>query len=107
MLCMARWLTFRADSDIPELHRLAHTIDSWRAELLTYFDSGGDSNGPTEATHLLIKKMKRSRHGFRNLDPVELEPTTYAVLMTRWREPGPFIYVASRTGRMRSLNLAV
>jgi hypothetical protein len=29
-----RWLTFCADSDVPELHRLAGTIDSWRPELL-------------------------------------------------------------------------
>lgn len=54
-----RWLTYRADTDIPELVRLAATIDSWRAELLAYFDIGGVSNGPTEAINLLIKKIKR------------------------------------------------
>jgi transposase len=39
-----RWLTYCADADIPELARLAGTIDSWRAELLAYFDTGGVSN---------------------------------------------------------------
>jgi hypothetical protein len=58
-----RWLTYCVDADIPELTRLARTIDSWRAELLAYFDTGGVSNGPTEATNLLIKKIKRVGHG--------------------------------------------
>ena len=61
-----------ADSDVPELHRLARTIDSWRAELLAYFDTGGISNGPTEAMNLLIKKIKRTGHGFRNFDNYRL-----------------------------------
>ena len=67
-----RWLTYCADADIPELTRLARTIDSWRAELLAYFDTGGVSNGPTEATNLLIKKIKRVGHGFRNFDNYRL-----------------------------------
>jgi transposase len=50
-----RWLEHCADSDVPELHRLASTIDSWRDELLAYFDTGGISNGPTQAMNLLIK----------------------------------------------------
>ena len=48
-----------ADADIPELARLARTIDSWRTELLAYFDTGGVSNGPAEAINLLIEKIKR------------------------------------------------
>jgi transposase len=56
-----RWLTHGADTSIPELHRLARTIDSWREELLAYFDTGGVSNGPTQATNLQIKKIKRQR----------------------------------------------
>jgi len=67
-----RWLTYCVDADIPELTRLARTIDSWRAELLAYFDTGGVSNGPTEATNLLIKKIKRVGHGFRNFDNYRL-----------------------------------
>jgi hypothetical protein len=65
-------LVYCADADIPELTRLAATIDSWRTELLAYFDTGGVSNGPTEATNLLIKKIKRVGHGFRNFDNYRL-----------------------------------
>jgi hypothetical protein len=53
-------MTYCADSKIPELTRLATTIDSWRAELLAYFTTGGISNGPTEAINLLIKKLSAS-----------------------------------------------
>jgi transposase len=65
-------MTYCADSKIPELTRLATTIDSWRAELLAYFTTGGISNGPTEAINLLIKKIKRIGHGFRNFNNYRL-----------------------------------
>ncbi len=57
-----------ADAGVPELIRLATTIDSWSQEFLAYFDTGGISNGPTEAMNLLIKKIKRVAHAFRNFD---------------------------------------
>jgi transposase len=61
-----RWLAFCADSNVPELQRLARTLDSWRDELLARFTVADVSNGPTEAINLLIKKVKRVGHGFRN-----------------------------------------
>jgi transposase len=64
---LLRWFTDIADHEIPELLRLARTLDTWRAELLAYFDTGGVSNGPTEAVNALIKKVKRVGHGYRNL----------------------------------------
>jgi transposase len=67
-----RWLVHCADSNISELHRLARTIDGWREELLAYFDTDGISNGPTEPLNLLIKKVKRTGHGFRNFDNYRL-----------------------------------
>ncbi|MBV8995175.1 MAG: transposase [Pseudonocardiales bacterium] len=67
-----RWLSYCADSEIPELIWLATTIDSWRNELLAYFTTGGISNGRTEAINLLIKKIKRVGHGFRNFDNYRL-----------------------------------
>lgn len=67
-----RWLTYCADAAIPELTRLARTIDSWRPELMAYFDTNRVSNGPTEAINLLIKKIKRVGHGFRNFDNYRL-----------------------------------
>jgi transposase len=52
---------------IPELSRLAHTVRAWEAEILAFHATEGCSNGPTEAVNLLIKKVKRVGHGFRNL----------------------------------------
>jgi transposase len=66
------WLVHCADAGVPELERLARTIDSWRPELLAYFDTDRISNGPTEAINLLIKKVKRVGHGFRNFDNYRL-----------------------------------
>ena len=57
---LPRWLVHCADSGVPELHRLARTIDTWREEFLAYFNTGGVSNGPTEAMNLLIKKSNGS-----------------------------------------------
>ena len=50
----------------PELSRLARTVRAWEAEILAFHATGGCSNGPTEAVNLLIKKVKRVGHGFRN-----------------------------------------
>ncbi|MFL5334997.1 MAG: ISL3 family transposase [Geminicoccaceae bacterium] len=55
-----------ADSDVPELLRLARTISGWEDQLLAYFTTGRISNGPTEAVNLLIKRIKRVGFGFRN-----------------------------------------
>jgi transposase len=55
-----------ADADIPELTRLATTIDRWRDELLAFHTTGGASNGPTEAVNLLVEKIRRIGHGYRN-----------------------------------------
>ena len=63
---LLRWFTDVAEYEIPELVRLARTLDAWRPELLAYFDTGGVSNGPTEAVNALIKKVKRVGHGYRN-----------------------------------------
>ncbi len=55
-----------ADAQIPELCRLARTIDRWRDEVLAYHATGGASNGPTEAVNLLVEKIRRIGHGYRN-----------------------------------------
>jgi transposase len=51
---------------VPELARLARTVRAWEAEILAFHSTKGCSNGPTEAMNLLIKKVKRVGHGFRN-----------------------------------------
>ncbi len=50
----------------PELARLAKTLRRWRAQILAHHTTGA-SNGPVEAANLLIKQVKRSGRGFRNL----------------------------------------
>ena len=51
---------------VAELSRLARTVPAWEAEILAFHSTMGCSNGPTEAVNLLIKKVKRVGHGFRN-----------------------------------------
>jgi transposase len=58
-------------SGVRECKRLAATIRAWEAEVLA-FHTTGRSNGPTEGINLLIKKIKRVGHGFRNLDNYRL-----------------------------------
>lgn len=82
-----RWLTHCADSTVPELHRLARTLDSWREELLAYFDTDGVSNGPTEAVNGLIKKIKRIGHGYRNFDNYRLRLLLHCGV--DWHTPQP------------------
>ena len=52
--------------EVAELSRLARTVRAWEAEILAWHATDGCSNGPTEAVNLLIKKVKRVGHGFRN-----------------------------------------
>jgi transposase len=52
--------------EVAELSRLARTVRAWEAEILAFHATEGCSNGPTEAMNLLIKKVKRVGHGFRN-----------------------------------------
>jgi transposase len=54
-----------------ECRRLARTIRSWENEVLAYHTTGA-SNGVTEGINLLIKKIKRVGHGFRNFDNYRL-----------------------------------
>jgi transposase len=51
---------------VAELSRLARTVRTWETEVLAFHTTGGCSNGPTEAVNLLVKKVKRVGHGFRN-----------------------------------------
>jgi hypothetical protein len=52
--------------EVAELSRLARTVRAWEAEILAWHVTDGCSNGPTEAVNLLVKKVKRVGHGFRN-----------------------------------------
>ena len=55
-----------ADAGIPELTRLAKTIDRWRDEVLAYHHTSRASNGRVENVHMLAEKIRRNAHGFAN-----------------------------------------
>ena len=55
-----------ADAEVPELSRLARTIDRWRPEVLAYHRTGRASNGRVENVHMLAEKIRRNAHGFVN-----------------------------------------
>jgi transposase len=57
---------------IPEVARLGRTPRAWRAQVLAYFDTSGVSNGGTEAMNLIIEKVRRLAHSFKNFDHYRL-----------------------------------
>jgi hypothetical protein len=76
---------------VAELSRLARTVRIWEAEILAFHITGGCSNGPTEAMNLLIKKVKRVGHGFRNFGNYRLRLLLHCGV--RWQ--------THRTARLR------
>jgi transposase len=57
-----------ADTDVPELTRLARTVSRWSHEVLAYHTTGKASNGRVENTHMLAEKTRRNAHGFTNIN---------------------------------------
>jgi len=57
---------------IPEVARLGRTLRAWKAQILAYFDTNGVSNGGTEAINLIIEKVRRLAHGFKDFDHYRL-----------------------------------
>jgi transposase len=51
--------------DVPEITRMATTIDTWQDEVLAFFDTRA-SNAPTESANVKIKSIRRAARGFRN-----------------------------------------
>ena len=76
---------------VAEPSRLARTVRAWEAEILAFHSTGGCSNGPTEALNLLIKKVKRVGHGFRNFTNYRLRLLLHCGV--RWQ--------THRTARLR------
>jgi len=62
-----RFNAWCADSAIPELERLAATVEAWWPEVLAFLQTGV-TNAGTEATNRTIKTVARTAYGFRNLD---------------------------------------
>ena len=85
-----------AEAEVAELTRLARTVSAWQAEVLAYHDTGL-SNGPTEAMNLLVKKIKRVGHGFRNFENYRLRLLLHCGVT--WEDPA----TARLRGRPRSV----
>ena len=62
-----RFNTWCANSSIPELERLAATIETWWPEVLGFLQTN-ITNAGTEATNRTVKTAARTAYGFRNLD---------------------------------------
>ncbi len=67
-IALERFFDWAAHVGIPEVTRLATTIDRWRTEVLAYFRTGRASSGPVEAVNGEIEQVDRAARGFRNFD---------------------------------------
>ncbi|MFE7245655.1 ISL3 family transposase [Streptomyces sp. NPDC057580] len=54
-----------ADADLPELQRLATTVETWWPEILAFLHTG-ITNAGSEGTNRVIKTIARDAYGFRN-----------------------------------------
>ena len=61
----------------PEVRSLARTLATWRAQILAWHQAKV-SNGPTEATNNLIKRIKRVGFGFRKFASYRIRVLLYA-----------------------------
>ena len=62
-----RFNSWCAQSGLPELERLAGTIEAWWPEVLGFLQTAV-TNAGTEATNRTVKTAARTAYGFRNLD---------------------------------------
>ena len=62
---------------VPSTSRSLGNVKAWRAETLGLHATDGCSNGPTEAVNLVVKKVKRVGHGFRNVTNSRLRLLLY------------------------------
>lgn len=65
------------DSCPPEVRRLGRTIVRWRHQIAAWH-RGRVTNGPTEATNNLIKRVKRVAFGFRRFAHYRIRALLYA-----------------------------
>jgi transposase len=63
---LAAFYTHCADSGVPQLRRLAWTINAWQHSVIAGIETG-ISNGRTEGYNRIVKHVGRLAFGFRNL----------------------------------------
>lgn len=71
-----------ADADLPELHRLAATVETWWPEILAFIHTG-ITNAGSEGTNRVIKTIARDAYGFRNPINQRLRTRTATTRKTR------------------------
>jgi transposase len=65
-IALERLFDWAAEVDIPEITRLATTIDRWSDEVLAYHRTGRASSGPVEAVNGEIEAVDRAARGSRS-----------------------------------------
>ncbi|MGI5182522.1 ISL3 family transposase [Dactylosporangium sp. CA-152071] len=70
-----RFYTRCAASDLPELHRLATTVETWWPQILAFLTTG-ITNAGSEGTNRVIKTVARDAYGFRNPENQRLRTRT-------------------------------
>ncbi|MGC5033965.1 ISL3 family transposase [Micromonospora sp. DT229] len=70
-----RFYTRCAASDLPELHRLATTIETWWPQIHAFLTTG-ITNAGSEGTNRVIKTIARDAYGFRNPENQRLRTRT-------------------------------
>jgi hypothetical protein len=68
---------------VPSTSRSLGNVKASKAETLGLHTTDGCSNGPTEAVNLVVKKVKRVGHGFRNVTNYRLRLLLYCGV--RWQ----------------------
>ena len=74
-MLLHRFYTRCADTDLPELHRLATTIETWWPQILAFLHTG-ITNAGSEGTNRVIKTVARDSYGFRNPENQRLRTRT-------------------------------
>jgi len=77
-----------AEDDVAEIRSLGRTLARWRTEILNHHHTGA-SNGPTEGLNLVIKKVKRTGHGFRVFSHYRLRCLLHAGGVSWPNRPSP------------------
>ena len=76
-----------ADTTLPELHRLAATIEAWWPQIEAFLHTGV-TNAASEGVNRLIKLEARNAYGFRNPTNQRLR-SRCATRRKAWRQPQP------------------
>src|SRR5262249_30378307 len=72
---LRRFYTRCADAALPELHRLATTIETWRPQIHAFLITG-ITNAGSQGTNRVLKTVARDAYGFRPPETQRLRTRT-------------------------------